>query len=207
MTKIILFNGPPRSGKDTLAAMLQGELSASKAMLFTSVEKFAAPLKRTACSIYCNGNTQEWYKYDSAELKDTPSDNFFGKTPREVQIAISEQYMKPVHGEAVFGKMLVKNIKRALVTAEGTKPPYDGFLISDSGFRQEAEELIKEFGAENVILVRLVREGFTYEGDSRDYINLDDLGVVTYDITNVEGQPHVALAELLKFAPQFIQGE
>jgi hypothetical protein len=172
MKKIVLFNGPPHCGKDTIAhgikKLIDGEV-------MVEVAKFAQPLKTVAKHLYCDGNQELFDKMDLPENKGVPNDLFFGKTCREVQIAISEQYAKPVHGEKVFGKILAQHIKFS---------PNELFLVSDSGFRQEAEVLVEEFGAENVLLVRIKRKGTTYDGDSRGYINLEDLGVVSLEVEN-----------------------
>lgn len=199
MTKIILFNGPPSSGKDTIGSMVQAQLS-SEYKLFTDVTKFAAPLKRTACSLYCEGDQTAWHQFDAPGKKDEASETFFGKTPREIQIAISEDFMKPLHGTSVFGKLLVHYIQKA-------SPRFEGFLVTDSGFRPEAEELVTAFGAENIILIRLNREGATYEGDSRGYINLDDLGVKSIDLDNEEGSPNGAVTKILNEVASFFKSD
>lgn len=178
---IILFNGPPAVGKDTHAAMAASELESIGFKV--DVVKFASPLKTAACAIYCGNNTAIFAEEDRSENKSNPSDTFLGKSCREVQIAISETFMKPLHGERVFGKLLAETIKRR--HKQGTQI----FLVSDSGFKPEAEELLDQFGEDNIILFRLKREGKSFEGDSRSYINLDDYLVPSYDVFNYENNP------------------
>ena len=175
--KIVLFNGPPYSGKDTIATKL------CKYHLNGKIMKFAAPLKVIARDFFCDGSQEEFDYWDSPQNKDKPSPVFFGKSCRQVQIAISENFFKPTFGETIFGEILARDIKKY-----NEQYPNTTFLISDSGFRPEAEVLVKEFGAENVILVNLIREGTSYKNDSRSYINLDDLEVIRLSIDNQNGK-------------------
>lgn len=197
--KIILFNGPPRSGKDTIAAETAVRLPGTP-----HICKFAAPLKSTAMHMYCDGNSQIFHQLDSAELKDEPHYRFFGKTCREVQIAISETYFKPLHGPKVFGKILSQYITSAI---EREQKPLNLFLVSDSGFRPEAEEIVSTHGAENVLLFRIHRDGFDFSGDSRGYITLDDLGVTAIDVNNNEGKLGDTVSYVTQKINDFIKGE
>ena len=191
MTKIVLFNGPPSSGKDTLASQLVNRIP--KSLLV----KFAAPLKKLAMHMYCDSDSQKFHQFDLPDEKNKPSPVFLGKSCRQVQIDISEVYMKPMHGEDVFGKFLVKSIDKETEN-------YDNFFVSDSGFRPEAEVLINEYGPQNVLLIRLIRDGKTYEGDSRNYIYLDDLDVESHDIENVEGDVNTTLSKVETIINKFL---
>lgn len=173
--KIVLLNGPPGCGKDTVANILANQSPSA------TVVKFATPLKTVAKHLYCHGDDKLFAQMDSPKEKDIDRDLFFGKSCRQVQIDISEEYAKPMHGENVFGKILASTI--AFKMEKG----YDTFFVSDSGFRPEAIELINQFGVECITLIRLHRDGKTFEGDSRNYISLDDHNVVAHDLHNPEG--------------------
>lgn len=186
--KIILFNGPPGAGKDTVAQALAEKLPNSKLV------KFAEPLKNGAAGIYFGGDRKAFNVYDTFEKKGKPEEVFSGKSCREVQIAISEQFLKIFHHQKIFGEILAREIKKL------KKNPHKitTFLVSDSGFAPEAEVLVEHFGADKIILIRIHRDEYTYErfNDSRSYINLDHLGVQSHDFINVEGEPH-ALCEIM----------
>lgn len=157
MPVIVFLNGPPGSGKDTLAAEVQKGLSGSK------VVKFAKILKERTHALY----GQPDLPHDHFEaVKDQPQCLFQGMSPRQAYIAVSEVYMKPMHGTGVFGNFLAHEMQ---LDAE-TKV----FLISDSGFSSEAVPVLRTFGVENCLLVRIHAEGrgCTFAGDSRSYINL-----------------------------------
>lgn len=171
--KIFLLNGPPRSGKDTGSEWLAKHFGGR-------ILTFANPIKRTVTALFHNNDRKAFAAFDTADLKDTPQSLYFGKTCREVQIGVSENFLKPFFNDTgVFGKLLVGEIEHYRDRL------FEGpFFISDSGFRPEAEVLIEKYGAENVFLFRLHREGYTFKGDSRGYITLKDMGVREFDITN-----------------------
>lgn len=166
--KFIIFNGPPRSGKDTAV-----DLVAKASRVPVVKEKLAKPIKLAAQQLY--GLTDaEWRVTDGSEEKDLTSPRFLGKTCREVQIGVSEVFMKPFHGDrAVFGHLLVRRVLRH---RSGL------FLISDGGFEEEIQPLIDTFGADNILVIRIQREGCSYLGDSRGYI--EPQGVTSIDMPN-----------------------
>lgn len=158
MTQIILFNGPPGSGKDTAAKYLQREYGAYHT-------KFAKALKEATHALYGLGALPDDF-FESSKGKATQT--FFGLPPRQAYIKVSEELVKPVLGKNFFGEVMRQTCKRAV--GDG----YDLIVISDSGFAEEALPLVEEFGAENILLVQIHAEerGCTFEGDSRSYISL-----------------------------------
>ncbi len=173
--KIFLLNGPKYSGKDTGGAWLAAK--------YGTVVKFAEPIKRAVTAVYHAGNRDDFDKYDTPELKDLPQGVYLGKTCREVQISVSEDWLKPFHNNPkVFGYFLINDIQRRqdmpnLLSRRN-------YFVTDSGFEPEAEALIDMYGAENMFLARVHCDGCTFTGDSRSYINLDKFGVKSMDITN-----------------------
>lgn len=168
--KILLLNGPPRSGKDTVAQMIKDHSSSH-----VHLEKFAHPIK-TAVPLAYSIPLDHWRQHvDTTSNKDLPCTELFGKTPREVQIAFSEEFLKPLHDQSIFGELLARRIER--INFEW----FTSVVVSDSGFEEEARVIIDKYGAENVQLWRIMREGCDFKGDSRGYI---DLGIRMYDIPN-----------------------
>ncbi len=166
--KIILLNGPPRCGKDFAGGILWDILPDAQ------VNKFAAQLKVRTHALYLKFDRHGLaFLHDHYEdCKDMPHPDFEGATPREAYIAFSEQYVKPLHGEAQFGRWLLDQIQDT---------PYETHIITDSGFVPEAKVLIEAFDAENITLVRIHREGCGFSSDSRSYL---ELPVKTIDIVN-----------------------
>jgi len=169
--KIILVNGPPRAGKDTAQEAVQNSTRC----------KFAQAVKEGAHAAF--GLDPREYPMDVFEaVKDEPNVLFFGKTPREAYIAYSEMFMKPFTGDQqVFGKLLARWIDNWVENNPDINRP---FIVTDSGFRDEAVALVEEFGAGNIKLIRVHREGCNFDNDSRSYIKLDDLGVEEEDVVN-----------------------
>ena len=174
MPKIILVNGPPRAGKDT----------AYEAVPNSVRTKFAQAVKEGTHR--CFGLDLHLYGMDYFEdCKDEPHEFFFGKTPREAYIAYSEMFMKPFTGDKqVFGKLLARWIEDIYDKWTDFNLPILPFIVTDSGFRDEAVALVEAFGADNIKLIRVHRKGCNFDNDSRDYISLADLGVEEEDIVN-----------------------
>lgn len=156
MIKVIFLNGPPRSGKDTVARFLEEHLGAIHL-------KFATPFKKAAHALFGLDCSSE--HFDLA--KDDALWDFMYQTPRQVYIDLSEKYAKVRYHKEFFGQILLRRI--LILTAWGEKK---SFVISDSGFAEEALTIVNKIGAENCLLVRIYREGYTFEKDSRSYITL-----------------------------------
>lgn len=177
--KIVFINGAPRSGKDSAGNMIAAE--APGKWIST---KFATEVKERCHAAYrlteaIGGRPFQHGHFEY--VKDEPSILFHGRSPREAYKALSEKFMKPLHGKDIFGRMLVDRIHQF------NRRDIDGFVITDSGFVEEAVPVVKEFGADNCMLLRLHRKGFTFRGDSRSLINLIPLGVKTYDVNSPDG--------------------
>lgn len=156
---IILFNGPPRSGKDTATRIAKDVLG-----LKGATYRFAQPLKEAVHSLFGLGGVPVEFFNDS---KDEPNEKMMGMTPREAYIWLSEEIAKPKFGKDFFAKVGITNIKRLFWHYGGLM----SVIISDCGFQEEFDLLAEHFGAENVWLCKLERPGFDFSNDSRGYIN------------------------------------
>jgi hypothetical protein len=161
--KLILLNGAPRSGKDTGADYL---VQAYDAVAF----KFSGPIKAAIKAAFDLSDEQVAYL---ESVKGEPDDLLFGHSYRNVQISFSENWMKVVFGDKVFGHLAARktsNLRAPLL------------VCSDSGFASEAAPVLDTVGRDNTLLVKVHRPGKTFAGDSRSFIELD--GVKTVDIHN-----------------------
>lgn len=157
MSFIIVLNGPPGVGKDTLGAYIQNQSGESIKTL-----SFKAPMFDIAKSMLgANDYDRFLVKYNDRDQKETAQHFLGGKSPREFMIYISENCVKPVLGAAKFGNLFAEAASR-----------YGSVVCTDGGFTDEIMSLV-DYG-HVVKLVRLHREGYTFDGDSRNYVYLPD---------------------------------
>lgn len=163
--RIVLVNGPHHSGKDTVCNMFSKEFHPwgiiNKRRVLGIHDKFSFPMKWSLAELL-----DEPYQ-DLEEHKLEPN-LINGTSFVQAQINLSENFIKPTFGVDALGAMLSKRISRTMMHYQ------DGdftvvFVISDSGFVEEAERVDKEHPGK-VSIVRLYRDGKTFDGDSRSYI-------------------------------------
>ena len=150
---IVIFNGPPASGKDEAASIFKerygfGNLS------------FKYQLFKETCKHF--EVDERWFMqgYNNRDLKEKPELALNNMSRREAMIYVSEDLIKPKKGLDYFGRLVAEEIE------EGKH-----YAIADGGFVEELEPLIEKVGAENIVIVQLTREGYDYSTDSRRYFN------------------------------------
>ena len=167
MTKILLLNGPPRAGKDTI-----GEIVAN--LTEARIYKFAEALKVATHALFyaLHGDLSPSTLVHAMQMnafesrKDKPSPRFYGLTPRQGYIGVSEKLLKPLFGERFFGEVLSDHIERDVP---------EHAVITDSGFASEAKVLIEDFGTANVSMIQVMRDGCDFSEDSRDWVNIPEI--------------------------------
>ena len=192
--KIILINGAPRAGKDSAGAMMLPEMPGQWAVV-----KFSQCLKERCHLAYGMNAAHDAFE----EVKDQKLDCFLGISPREAYIHFSETWMKQVHGKDVFGQLMV----RQLETMQMQLDDLAGVIITDSGFVDETQVLVEKFGPENITVIRLHRQGFTFEGDSRGLLDVTHLGVKTYDVNSPDGDLPGLLENIKSKVPFLFRSE
>ena len=187
MTKVLLLNGPPGSGKDILASFINVQYNSPTSPFEREYiivkEKFAKPLKEANAVLY-GFSVEDLYNPDSdlykwendLKEKETPREELGGKSWRQVNIDLSELYIKKVAGKDFFGHSFVR---RTLGWPEDTI-----FVVSDSGFTAEAEPIVKKFGPDNVLVIKIIADGKDFSNDSREYIDTDALGIRCVELYN-----------------------
>lgn len=147
--KLIILNGPPRSGKDTCA------MAISEALSIPHV-KLSWPLKYIIADVL--GLSQQMMEANKERGTQ------YELSPRQLQIALFQQVSK-VFGDKWLASMLVTRIDRNSVD--------DVFVVSDCGRIPEVETVVNAFGADNVLLVRLFRKGTDFKNDIRGYVPVE----------------------------------
>jgi hypothetical protein len=162
MLKILLVNGPPASGKDTVGEFLPG----------IHHEKFAKPLRDAVKAFHgWSEETLEWQKR---------TDN----TTRPFLIALSEQIVKILLGEGYFGLACGDRIQREWSRHGGKL----NVVITDAGFQPELDafcERVQDFEPEAKFeLWRLSRPCCSYAEDSRGPVTLQEKYGRTIEVRN-----------------------
>lgn len=174
--KIVIFNGPPRSGKDTFADMLEEHYDVYNNGFFVYRDSFKDELIRLVLNYY-EIDKREWNdRYEHS--KEEPWDKLGGLSQREALIDMSEVKIKPLLGKDYFGKAAAQGL--ILYEDEDNNVG----VFSDGGFEEEIHPIIDKVGIENVLIFRLHRPDHDFTGDSRGYLDID--GVTTIDIDSLE---------------------
>lgn len=169
MAKVIILNGPAGCGKDTLAWALveMGYAKGGTSFKYPMFNIALATLGPDAYHDFLDG-------YNDRARKEKPEGFLNGLSRRQFMIAISEQFVKPVLGDDYFGKYLAENLP------DGDEV----FVVSDGGFASEVTPVVA--AGHDVRIVRLHREGYTFDEDSRGYL-YGISGVKDYDIYIIPG--------------------
>jgi hypothetical protein len=158
---IVGFNGPPESGKDTLAELLAQHMDKMLIGVPVKFESLAMPLRKVAYTLV------EWPGNldgpDYAKFKNTHF-GLLGVDGRHLMIDISERFLKPVYGIDVMAKLLLER-------NEG----FPGLmLVRDSGFQCEVDPLVAAVGSDNLLIVNVGRPGKSFANDSREWVTHDN---------------------------------
>lgn len=173
--KILLINGPPGSGKDFAFTELRRQMGIHykrwRGRYVPVRYAFADILKSMTHGAYGLDSDPQAYE----GRKDLQLEEFHGKTPRECYIAMSETYVKPLHGNSFFGRLWSRQVRDYVKGHEmmNTGGEYDSeaFVVAtDCGFATEVNLILEEFDPADVMLVELEREGKFFDHDSRSYI-------------------------------------
>ena len=213
----VLFNGAPNSGKDTAADLMcdvifgEGVRLNFKDALYKETAKFFNVPLPIAVDLF-----------KSRELKELPSRRFkLGLdlsnvswvkrmflwlrgykpkylSPRQALIHVSENVIKPLYGDDFFGQEMLKAAESFLET--------EFVFAGDSGFLSELEPLVE--AGHKVVVIQMHRNGCTFKGDSRNYIEQDDvehLGIKVIKLDNNESLEQLK-SNLLSAATQILGG-
>lgn len=180
--RVIILNGPPNIGKDTLGNNVQQligwpRMEFKEALYSETASYYGVDLVTFA--MLASGRT----------TKEVPMPTLGGLSPRQAMIHVSEEVIKPKFGKQFFGAKAYELIQ----TLEDST---DTVVFSDGGFVEEAEYLVG-MGYE-VHIIQLHAEGRDFGNDSRDYITVG--GATSHRINVTLGQP---MADLTAFVNIF----
>lgn len=169
MKHIVIFNGPPNSGKDFAADYCKEQMIASRHIAYH--KEFKEKLFRLMLEVYDIDRGIFFALYNDRVLKETVTPLLEGLSPRQAMIKVSEELMKPIYGKAYFGKSAARTLQDGAT------------FFSDGGFVEEVFPVAKL--SDSVTIVRLTRPGCSFKGDSRNYLDKDQISDVDFlDIHN-----------------------
>lgn len=164
--KLIIFNGPPFSGKDTGVdaifelPQLQGTDNGVRA-------RFKNVLYENTAQRY-NLDLEDWVRIcNDGAVKDQPQDYLEGKSPRQVLIYESEEVIKKEHGETGVAVITANRLKDKI---KDMVNPIIAF--SDGGFNCEIKPLMEILGItrDQVLIFRCHADGCSFDNDSREWL-------------------------------------
>jgi len=151
--KLIVLNGPKRTGKDTAYKALVEMEHALHPEIYMDTWRFSyADIIRRAThealgiQLIAEDYSYITDTYDSIEIKDTPHDDFVGLTPRQAYIEVG-QSMRKIFGKDIFNRAIVRQINKvdepdneqcnvlAVVTDCGFPSCSDSLLCSGNTFK------------------------------------------------------------------------
>ena len=166
--KIIILNGLPGSGKDTLGNHMQ----ATGAFLR---KEFKEPLIKATMGLF-DLEHADYERMSTRQNKELPQPELGGRSWREALIFTSEEVVKPLFGKDIFGKRMVNRLNKDLARIFGGV----NFIFSDGGFPEEVGALVEEYGAGNIMVIRIHGYGETSVKDSRKFLSEEDLPEVKF---------------------------
>jgi hypothetical protein len=180
---IIILNGPPGVGKDSLADML---IDKSQGM-WTKLN-FKSHLYADTARHY-GVNLVEFISWaQDRETKERPLTVLKGKSPRQALIHVSENIIKPVKGADHYGTVMANTIEYVINNSNRRN-----FIIADGGFEEEIKPLVNRF--EDVYIIRMYSGEHSFAKDSREY--LENYPEITFDLETVRGNVEADFSELM----------
>lgn len=166
--KLILFNGPPRSGKDTAANWAQAYCLHNRHVPY-----------RRALASYFFDIMAPILALPAAELIRTYEEEkdvkkYNGHSLRELIIKFSQTFAWPIFGDNFLAVRTADQFVRPCLESHDSSvtarmgPPV--FIISDLGRPSELLPFLPFFAPENILIIRLYRYGSSFDGDCRQYV-------------------------------------
>lgn len=179
MITVDILNGPPGSGKDTIANELE-KLGYVHLRFKTEVYKLTSIITGVPVEIIERLNNNRAAK-DSRSPFLYPVEGYAALihpfvikgervSLREMLIHVSENIVKPLLGQQYFGERAAEQVNKLI--AEG----HTKFVFSDGGFPYELIGFLARVKGVAAVNVRNVyREGCDFSGDSRTYVTRKSL--------------------------------
>jgi len=174
--KIVLLNGAPGSGKDTIANYICAVHGDNWVHLQYKhmLKRVVGACLENAIGIAKTENMQSAWADDRA-LKDSPCPLLNGKTYRDLYIDMAEKILKPYFGKDIFGLQVQRQIEEIYAKNYAKNQACNvnsNVIVSDLGFIEESLPTLNwaQRTGQDVYLIHLYRGDCTFDKDSRGYI-------------------------------------
>lgn len=169
MSHLVLINGKPRSGKDAVGDVIAHNFGAKRV-------KMTAPIDLAFKSLF---GLEEWqFLMLREEFKEAPlpiGDIDHGVSLRDFYIRFSEEFLKPLLGDGIFGHLAARSVVDFLKDGN--------VVVTDCGFNRELLALLEEVGDDfNVWGITVDRDGCKW--DSREPIDFWSFEIPSVAIEN-----------------------
>ena len=165
--KIIIANGPPGSGKDTIIKGLRENLNIGKRP--TDTLSYKLTLCQHVGERYGLTAATVWQMNDDRDVKDEPTPIFDGKSVRQALQYESEEVIKKKYGEQGVAKQTIIDLME-----KWNGLPHDLVLFcTDGGFNSELD-CVKDMlpiHPDDIFIIRMLRNGCSFDGDTREFLN------------------------------------
>ena len=168
---VIMFNAPPRAGKDTACEILMRKFPESvkyeyfKEYLYKESAKVLGLDFNFWASVCQNGDLK-----DKPMLRLQTGEAEGSVTPRDILINVAENILKPKHGKDCIANATAHKIAKTIQQFKAEKGYNPIIVVPDLGFPYEADAVRTIIPSAEVAVVHIKREGYTFEGDSRNYV-------------------------------------
>lgn len=182
---IVGFNGPPKSGKDTIATAVMNILDREGVVLPVHRQALAATMRDGAAAILGLTGGDKWYN----EVKDKPLEVLNGKTFRRFMIDMSETFVKNIYGQDFWARLLYARNKHWWNSVPSI------LIVTDIGFPAETQFLCEH--SKHYINIRVDRRGTDFTSDSRRYTSAQSHGGIDFALTN-DDTPEAAAEQVCR---------
>lgn len=171
---IVGFNGPPGSGKDSIAEATSNLLQETYE-IDTYAVSLAGPMREIGMNLlgldsedaesYAMAKETEWdlFTRETCKAGNYPKPPTISKDNlRQFIIALAEEFIRPRYGRNFWARKL--KLDHMFIW---NSPAI--ILVRDIGFQEEVDYFQEQVGEKNFILARLERDGCDFSIDSRGY--------------------------------------